>query len=75
MQILVTCFEPFGDNTENASELVVTRLAAAWDDPSVELVTRTMSVAYEVGVPQMLAAVDEVRPDAILSVGEDDLYE
>lgn len=75
MRVLLTCFEPFGGSAENASELVVDRLAEMWSDASLQLVTRTMSVDFDDGVAQLLATVDEVRPDAILSLGEDDMLD
>ncbi|MGB8861012.1 MAG: hypothetical protein WCC60_17265 [Ilumatobacteraceae bacterium] len=75
MRILVTCFEPFGDHSENASAEVAARLAAGWEDAEVELCTRTMSVVFDVGIRQLNRSVAELRPDAILAIGEDDSQE
>ena len=49
MRILVTGFEPFGGDAENASLEAVRRLEQAWStdpQPGVELVTGTLPVAF-----------------------------
>lgn len=73
MRILVTGFEPFGGDLENASLEAVRRLEAAWaadPQPGVELVTGTLPVAFAVAGEALRALVDEHRPDAVLAVGE-----
>lgn len=73
MRILVTGFEPFGGDRENASLEAVRRLEAAWaadPQPGVELVTGTLPVAFAAAGPALLALVEEHRPDAVLAVGE-----
>ncbi|GAA1424222.1 SRPBCC domain-containing protein [Agrococcus citreus] len=73
MRILVTGFEPFGGDRENASLEAVRRLEAAWaadPQPGVELVTGTLPVAFAAAGPALLALVAEHRPDAVLAVGE-----
>lgn len=73
MRILVTAFEPFGGDPENASLEAVQRLAAAWQadpQPGVELVTGTLPVAFATAGPALAALVDEHRPDSVLAVGE-----
>ncbi|MCR8671576.1 SRPBCC domain-containing protein [Agrococcus sp. HG114] len=73
MRILVTAFEPFGGDAENASLEAVRRLAAAWAESpqqGVELVTGTLPVAFAAAGPALAALVDEHRPDAVLAVGE-----
>lgn len=68
--ILVTGFEPFGGEAVNASREAVLALAAAWDDPAVELVTAILPVSFA-GAPSALAAAIELhRPAAVLCVGE-----
>ncbi|MGM1030698.1 MAG: SRPBCC domain-containing protein [Actinomycetota bacterium] len=73
MRILVTGFEPFGGDRENASLEAVRRLERAWaadPQPGVELVTGTLPVAFASADRALRALVDEHRPDAVLAVGE-----
>ncbi len=73
MRILVTGFEPFGGDRENASLEAVRRLEAAWaadPQPGVDLVTGTLPVAFAAAGPALHALVAEHRPDAVLAVGE-----
>ncbi|SFS09003.1 pyroglutamyl-peptidase I [Agrococcus baldri] len=73
MKMLVTGFEPFGGDPENASHEAVRRLADAWAaDPQagVELVTGVLPVAFAAAGPALTALVDEHAPDAVLAVGE-----
>lgn len=75
MRVLLTCFDPFGGSAENASGEVAARVASNWLDADVELVVRTMSVEFDIGLVQLQRAVEELRPDAILSLGEDDMLD
>ncbi|MCH1881857.1 SRPBCC domain-containing protein [Agrococcus sp. ARC_14] len=73
MKILVTGFEPFGSDSENASLEAVRRLAdalAADPQAGVDLVTGTLPVAFATAGPALLALVEEHAPDAVLAVGE-----
>lgn len=73
MKILVTGFEPFGGDPENASIEAVRRLAAAWAaDPQagVELVTGELPVSFAAAGPALTALVEQHAPDAVLAVGE-----
>ncbi|GAA2466336.1 pyroglutamyl-peptidase I [Agromyces soli] len=70
MRILVTGFEPFGSDTENASGETVARLRERWDDPAIELVTAILPVSFA-GAPARLGElVTEHRPHAVLALGE-----
>lgn len=73
MKILVTGFEPFGGDRENASQEAVRRLADAWgSDPQagVELVTGSLPVAFAASGRVLGALLAEHAPDAVLAVGE-----
>ncbi|WP_241249086.1 pyroglutamyl-peptidase I family protein [Agrococcus sp. KRD186] len=73
MRILVTAFEPFGGDAENASAEAVRRLSDAWAaDPQagVELVAGTLPVAFAAAGPALAALVEQHAPDAVLAVGE-----
>lgn len=70
MRILVTGFEPFGSDAENASGETVARLRERWSDPAIELVTAILPVSFD-GAPARLGElVTEHRPDAVLALGE-----
>ncbi|HET8868685.1 MAG TPA: SRPBCC domain-containing protein, partial [Agrococcus sp.] len=73
MKILVTGFEPFGGDPENASLEAVQRLERAWADdpqPGIELVTGTLPVAFATAGVRLAELVDEHAPDAVLAIGE-----
>ncbi|WP_405219065.1 SRPBCC domain-containing protein [Agrococcus sp. Ld7] len=73
MKILLTAFEPFGGDAENASFEAVRLLADAWADdpqPGIELVTGVLPVAFADAGPALAALLDQHAPDAVLSVGE-----
>lgn len=70
VRILVTGFEPFGGDAENASGEAVAALAAGWSDSSIEVVTGVLPVEF-VRAPAVLAALAaRHRPDAVIAVGE-----
>ncbi|MFI2752239.1 pyroglutamyl-peptidase I [Cellulomonas sp. P22] len=67
--ILLTGFEPFDGQPVNASWEAVQHVEAVWDGDA-RLVTRLLPVSFG-SVPALLrAAVDEVRPDVVVCVGE-----
>ena len=70
MTILVTGFEPFGGETENASGAAVQRLAKINAPDGVQLATAILPVTWSGAAPALLRAVEEHRPDAIVAVGE-----
>ena len=68
MRILVTSFEPFGGDPENASREAMRALLAGWSEPGAELVGVELPVVFD-AVP-LQAAVAEHRPDAVVCLGE-----
>lgn len=70
MKILVTGFEPFGGEAENASGIAVHRLGEIAAPDGVEIVTATLPVTWAGASPALLRAVAERQPDALLAVGE-----
>jgi pyroglutamyl-peptidase len=62
LRVLVTGFEPFGGETENASATAV----AALDG----VVTAVLPVEYGVAGDRLLALVEKHRPDVVVCVGE-----
>lgn len=69
MRILVTAFEPFGGDAENASLEAVTRLAGRGVG-DVEVVAGVLPVAFATAPATLRALVDAHGPDAVLAVGE-----
>lgn len=69
MKILLTAFEPFGGDTVNASLDVARAVRDLWAGPG-ELVTATLSVSFERAPRELLTAIEEQRPDAVVCLGE-----
>lgn len=66
--ILLTGFEPFEGQAENASWLAVREVAAAWDGEPLEI--RELPVSFR-GARQVLrTAVAELSPTLVIGVGE-----
>lgn len=68
MRALVTCFEPFGGDTENASLASVRALAARWGDEGLEVLVEVLPVVFD--GTAFDAAVARCAPDLVLCVGE-----
>lgn len=68
MTVLLTGFEPFEHQSVNASWLAVEAVAKAWSGPRLDVVRLPVSFARGPGV--LLAALDRVRPDVVVCVGE-----
>lgn len=66
--ILVTAFEPFGGDPENASAKVLARLPSRIAERP--LIKAVLPVSFEKALPALLARVDEERPDIVLPLGE-----
>lgn len=69
MRILVTGFEPFGGDTENAAAAAVEVLAASWSGPQY-LHTAVLPVSFREAPTALAALVDRHGPDVVLAVGE-----
>ena len=67
-QVLITCFEPFGGRSSNASSEAVSLLP-----PTVgpfELHKLCLPVAFRNAADRAIAAIDELSPAAVVCVGE-----
>lgn len=67
-QVLITCFEPFGGRSSNASAEAVSLLP-----PTVgpfELHKLCLPVAFRNAADRAIAAIDELSPTAVVCVGE-----
>ncbi len=67
-KILVTGFEPFGGLTVNPTEQIVSSLGKQ-SVPGVELHTAVLPVTYDECLAAVLAHIDRVRPDAVITCG------
>lgn len=70
MKILVTGFEPFGGETENASGVAVDMLRDLTPPDGARIVTAILPVTWSGAGAALLRAVEEHRPDAVVAVGE-----
>lgn len=67
MRILVTSFEPFGGDPENASSLAAAELLGNWHGQH-ELVGEVLPVVFDDA--HLRAAVAQHRPDLVVALGE-----
>ena len=68
MKILVTGFAPFGGERINPSWEAVRRLPDRIGE--AELIKREIPTEFDAACAALRAAMDELRPDAVLSVGQ-----
>ncbi len=68
MKLLLTGFEPFGEDTVNPSEQIVRRLASASID-GVSLATAILPVENSRGPAELIRALRQTQPDAVLCLG------
>ena len=68
MRLLVTGFEPFGGDTENATLAAVDRWTADWS--GARMITAVLPVSFAAAPSALRELVDRHRPDAVLAVGE-----
>lgn len=67
--ILVTGFEPFGGETVNASWEAAQRLEG-WRRGQFAAVARLLPCAYDASVIEFIRAIETLRPDSVLLVGQ-----
>lgn len=69
MKLLLTGFEPFGQNQTNPTQHLVETLTARAPYPGVELIARVLPVEYARAEHQLRALIHDHRPDVILFLG------
>lgn len=67
--VLVTGFEPFGGDTENASEAAVRELVGRWSGPA-RLVAAVLPVSFGASARRLRELLEQHRPDLVVAVGE-----
>jgi pyroglutamyl-peptidase len=74
MRVLLTGFEPFGSHATNPSQEIVAMLAARAPRATgrrVELQTTILQTEYDRAARRLGSLIDELRPDAVVSLGVD----
>lgn len=69
MRVLLTGFEPFGGSAINPSEQVVKALSSS-PITGLEIYPAVLPVDYQAGPHALLVAMEQVRPQAVLCLGE-----
>lgn len=68
MRVLVTAFEPFGGDTENATQATLELLVKKWHRDDIELTRAVLPVAFH--ADKLNEAIGFHRPDVIIGLGE-----
>jgi len=67
VKILLSGFEPFNKARTNSSELVVREIEK--QDFDFEVTCVILPVVYQAAITPHKAIIDEVKPDAVISLG------
>lgn len=68
IRVLLTGFEPFGDDDVNPSGLAVRRVAARWNGPA-ELITGVLPVAFADAADAVRSLMAEHEPQLVIATG------
>lgn len=68
IKILITAFEPFGKDTENAAAIVCEKLTDRTDRYQAE--KRILPTEFVSGAHALLQAMDEVQPEMVICLGQ-----
>lgn len=66
--VLLTGFEPFGDDQANPSGAAVHTVAARWSGPEA-LITAVLPVSFEAGARRLRELIAEHEPDVVIAAG------
>jgi len=69
LRVLLTGFEPFNNGKLNPSEQIVTHINKD-DVPGAEIITKVLPVGYSESAAELLALVEEHKPDVVISFGQ-----
>ena len=69
LRVLLTGFEPFNHAKLNPSEQLVLRIGKD-DVPGAQIITKVLPVVYSEASKELLALVEEHKPDAVISFGQ-----
>ena len=68
IKILLTAFEPFGKDVENAAAIVCQQIAE--EGPGYRVEKRILPTEFEAGSKALMEAVDQVQPEMVLCLGQ-----
>jgi pyroglutamyl-peptidase len=68
IRVLLTGFDPFGDDDVNPSGLAVRRLAASWNGPA-ELITGILPVTFSDAARAIRSLMAEHEPQLVIATG------
>lgn len=68
IRVLLTGFEPFGDDDVNPSGLAVRRVAARWNGPA-ELITGVLPVTFADAANAVRSLMAEHEPQLVIAIG------
>lgn len=68
-RILLTGFEPFAGASANPSQSLVARFEAEYRDKDL-ITTRILPVEFGRATELLIAAIDEIRPEYVISLGQ-----
>jgi pyroglutamyl-peptidase len=68
MKILITAFQPFGNDTENSARLAMDLLPDKTDKHII--VRETLPVVYYKSIAQIKTLIDKHSPDAVICLGQ-----
>ena len=70
-RLLVTAFEPFGDDPVNSSQRVLEEISGSHDQESCELIACVLPVNGKAAVDKLVDLVERHDPCAVLCLGQD----
>ncbi len=68
-KVLLTGFDPFGQDTINPALELVKKMTTE-NIPGVELTTIRLPVIFGEAITELIAKIEQIKPDLILSVGQ-----
>lgn len=68
IKILLTAFEPFGKDVENAAAIVCQQISSEGADYQIE--KRILPTEFTAGAEALLQAMDEVMPEMVICLGQ-----
>ena len=68
IKILLTAFEPFGKDVENAAAIVCQQIPSQGEDYQIE--KRILPTEFAAGAQALMQAMDEVMPEMVICLGQ-----
>lgn len=68
VKVLLTAFEPFGKDVENAAAIVCEQIPACGDHYQAE--KRILPTEFQAGAETLMQAIDQVQPELVICLGQ-----